>query len=250
MDHNNEDPVGTSTITRGRNTTMNQPKWQRRFRAQGITLEQFVFQFFIVALGVWLAIVVGERTNRAERRSQARAALSLVLHQLREDGREIASVLALQESNIRAVRHFIGEAANRPPNDSILHAALFVEWQSNTTFFARRAAYTMLVTSGLLQHVDNEQLRLQLAELYDRDYVRLTDDAKLLDSVTQTFRTSVNDWWNPALQRPNNIPDALPMAVGRADRFVNNAVFYTRLLKDEIKELEVLEATIQKYLDS
>lgn len=228
---------------------MKRPDWSRKLSRQGITLEQFVFQLLIVSIGVWLAIIVGERTTRVERRSQAAATLASVLRQLDQDHREMRRVLRGQRSNAGAVRRFLAEAGTASPRDSVLHAALFVEWRPNETFFPRRAAYTMLVTSGQLQHIEDEQLRLQLAELYDRDYVRLSDDGKLLDSVTQTFRTAVNDWWNPALQRPNPIPHALPMAVGRAERFVNNAAFYAELLQDGIDKVGVVERRIKAYLD-
>src|SRR5688500_18986845 len=103
--------------------------WRRTLARQGITLEQLIFQFMIVAIGVWLAIALGEHTNRSERRSQADKSLASVQRQLGQDRAEMKAIIALQRSNIAAVQHFIAEAGKAAPSDSILHAALFEEWK-------------------------------------------------------------------------------------------------------------------------
>ena len=203
--------------------------WRRHLLRQGITPEQFVFQFVIVAVGVWLAIVVGDRTNRADLHEQANSTLRSVLHELQADRGEMNSALQLHQSNEKIVTRFINAAAT--PDTAVMGA--FRGWL-NTTFFPRRGAYTILETGGQLENIDDDSLRLHLAELYDHDYVRIYDDGKLLDEVNQAFRNAMTDFWNESTNRPTGMANSRALASSRAERFLTFSAFYDRLLVEDL----------------
>ena len=221
--------------------------WWQRLASQGITPEQFVFQFLIVAISVWLAIVVGDHTNRVDEHERADRVLVSVLHELGEDHVEMLQVLSIQAANQRMVERFM-EATSQPgPLDTTAVSNLFRTW-FNTTFFPRRAAYNILQTSGQLQYISDEGLRVRLAELYDHDYVRLYEDGKLLDSITQPFRIALTDYWAPVSHHRTPVPNADVLAVSRAERFTTNSAYYQTLLKHDADQVQMLISQIERYL--
>ena len=223
----------------------------KSFERQGLSIEQFAFQFAIVALGVWLAIIVGNWTTEQQQRHRTTETLRMVLSELAGDERELVEIIRNQRHNVRVLYEVAQEANGSGGRDSVMQRLLRTELQANRTWYPRRAAYSMLVNGGYLQHITDPSLRLRLAELYDHDYARSSDNGKLSDDVNQMLRFGLLDFWNFRDDRrmPAQSP-AAPLKVAnlvfRFTQFSNN---YVRLLEHELNAIRATRVAIGKYLE-
>jgi hypothetical protein len=229
--------------------------WSRSLREQGITWQQFIFQFLIVAVGVWLAIIVGAYTTRNDRREAARDALRNILIELRQDETEFREVIKAQESNLAALTALSDEIAKPNPSDSLV-AAVYGRGvgvggriSGNRTVFPRGAAFSMMVASGQLEDVTKSQLRLQLAELYEHEYIRLKSNNDLCDTVWQNFQNAFSNYWDFIGNRSIGNTADRQRAANLARRAFYFNTYYIKLLKSDVVVVQNVETAIERYLD-
>jgi hypothetical protein len=156
--------------------------FRSRLARQGITVEQFAFQFVVVLLGVYLAIFFESKAEERALQADARATLVNVLQELRTDQADIEETLAEQADlgeASAALRDLLAIAspAEEPAIDSLLSGRLAF----NPTVFPRRAAYSALLSSGRFAAITSDELTLSLADLYEHHYPRLENLGELYD---------------------------------------------------------------------
>lgn len=149
----------------------------------------------IVAVGVWLAIVVGNWASAAQHHARAKATLRSVLRELEQDEAEIREVLAAQQQNLQTVLTVAAVVREPAPEDSVIGRLITQTFKSNRTFFPRRAAYSIMVNAGQLE--------------------------------------------DPALLKMSNM----------CHRIQIFAIFYTRILEEQLKVVENTKRSVRAYLD-
>jgi hypothetical protein len=228
---------------------MSQPTatWLRSLRRQGITWQQFIFQFLIVAVGVWLAIVVGDYTTRNDHINNARQSLQAVLQELKQDEAEIIAVDSLRQQNDSTIMILAAEVSRPVVNDSAVEDLYYHRLKTNRTVFPRTAAYSMMTNGSQLQYITDPHLRLQLAELYDHDYLRLKTNSDISDLIWQNFHFAFADFWNAAAMRHIGTPADGGRLGSLISRSVAFSVYYQRLLKGDLKRVQDLEKAISDY---
>jgi hypothetical protein len=234
--------MGTEPITPKRD-------WRGQLARQGITPEQFVFQFLIVAAGVWLAIVIGNNTAAQQRHIRANASLRAVLEELRQDEADIKAIIAAQDSNLAVIREFASKARNSSTSDAEIADILEKRLTANRTLFPRRAAYTIMVNGEQLADLSDSALRLKIAELYDHNYVRLVNNGSLSDEISFAFRYGILDYWDYEKHTIIKSPAAALKVSNLAHRFFVFNGFYVTNLKEGLKSVQSVQRSITAYLD-
>ena len=170
---------------------------------QGITLGQFAFQLVIVAVGVYAAIVLQDRADRRSREAAAARMLAAIDLELSQDQAAIEQITTVQRDLERTFSALAVAVRAREGGDDVLQRLLGPDMPRNRTFFSRRAAYSTLVSAGHLEYIQDTALRLQLAQVYEHDYVRLHRNGELYDDIFQeVFRRALLDYWDYELRRP------------------------------------------------
>jgi hypothetical protein len=225
----------------------------RRLVRQGITLEQFGFQFVVVLLGVYLAIVLENCAQDRAEEEQANAMLADVLLEIQDDEREIQAVLAaqreLQEAYGALEAYLItASLADEPGIDSLFTGPL----SFNPTAFPRRAAYSSLVASGGIAAITSKPLALQLVSLYEHYYTRLIYVGELSDkNLVEAFgNVKDTEGWDSSrrkLVRRGPDENVLFRNAARSQQFM--AGMYVDRLTETLAALQQVKAGVLGYLD-
>ena len=158
---------------------------RKKLRLEGLTASAVLFDFFIVLAGVYVAIFFDQLVEDRERAEQAQVSLYAVMDELDRDEQDIRGVLEVQAERLEAYAE-IERALEHPEADAIvLNDLLRNRISPNRTFFPRRSAYSVMLASGQFMHIRDERLRLQLTDLYERDYERLVYNGEVFDEVHQ-----------------------------------------------------------------
>jgi len=170
---------------------------RERLTSQGITWEQFAFQFVIVLLGVYLAVSFERRVEERGRREDAHEMLGRVLAELRLDEAEIRDVVAEAEGKAAAydsLSVLMADGSNRFGDEiqSLLFGPLFV----THTVFPRMAAYTAMVSGGYLTAIPDQDLAMRLANLYEHTYGRLVHNGEVVDQTNISAGADFRTQWD------------------------------------------------------
>ncbi len=225
------------------------PIW-RRLARQGITWPQFAFQLVIVTAGVYLGTVVQERADQRGRREASLRALVALRSEVTEDEANLREVIASQAKLTAGYRGLAAAVRNPAAPDSLIERLVVRETTPNPTFYSRRAAYSTLVSSGLLQYVADTDLQLTLANLYEQHYVRLERNGELIDDAFQNvFKRGLLDYWDYSRRRPISRTEAAAVrASNAAQRMVTFSEYYQNLLDNELKLVTGVRHRLEVYL--
>jgi hypothetical protein len=135
---------------------------KKRFVLQGITLEQFAFQFIVILLGVYLAILFEGKGEDRSREAEAEAMLLSVLSELNSDEEEMEDVIDAQRERAQGyatVADLLATASTA--DEAAIDSFLGGPRSYNATVFPRRSAYTALLANGNLGYVSGGDLALR-----------------------------------------------------------------------------------------
>jgi hypothetical protein len=223
--------------------------WLNRLAANGITPAQFLFQLLIVTAGVYIAILVQDRAENRGRQRSAQVMLNALGQELVSDERSIQEIIASQEQLQSNMDKMAADARNGPP-DTVIATLLASRSLASRTFFFRRAAYASLLSSGNLQYIDDPELRLRLAQVYEQDYSRLEVNGDLADQIYQgLFHPTLLRYWDHLRQRP--IPDSADAAIQLSNaclRVKQFSIFYVELLREQLNTLRDLRGSVESHV--
>ena len=220
--------------------------WLHRLAAGGITPAQFLFQLLIVTAGVYIAILVQDRAENRARHRSAQTMLNALGQELVSDERSIQEIIVSQERLQDQMVKMAADARNGPP-DTLIASLLASRSLASRTFFFRRAAYATLLSSGNLQYIDDAELRLRLAQVYEQDYSRLQVNGDIADQIYQgLFHPALLRYWDHLEQRPiPNSGDAAIQLSNACLRVKEFSIFYVNLLRGQLNTLRDLRGAVE-----
>lgn len=223
--------------------------WTAKLSGQGITPAHFCFQLVVVTIGVYIAILVQARTQRRDHVDAASRMLVAINAELAQAARDITATRAGQASVRNTLEEFAREARDAAP-DTAISRMVRTKAFKNLTFYSQTAAYTTLIGSGQLEYISDANLRLQLAQLYEHDYQRLTRNGELIDEVFQhVFRAALLEYWDYAGDRPiGTDPHAAVRLSNGALRSAELSTYYDGILEDELARIADLRKNIESYV--
>ena len=226
---------------------------RKKLSSQGITPAQFGFQFIVVLLGVYLAILFEGKAEDRSREMEARTMLANVLDEMELDRADMARIQGIQADRERAFQYLadllsVATEAEEPAIDSLFTGPL----AGNPTVYPRRAGYSALVESGGLAFISDEEVPILLANLYEHHYPRLTYFGEMYDKTyAENFAFEANrKFWD--------VPEGEFLQKGKnANRVFRNiamnqvvmAGMYHSRLSEILAELDAVSEAVQTYVN-
>lgn len=193
--------------------------------------------FCIVVVGVYIGIHLGDIQNARNYAGQTQQSLVAVESELMSDLNQLDDVIAVQEKLVAGQQRAIELLSDSSRNLEELGGLLIYITQFNDTFFPNRAAYEAMKTSGHLAALPDNDLRLQIANLFERHVVRVELNATLYDEVGFDFMRDIRDPnWDTIGNRPIGDEETGYILMRNGVRtLLDQSDFYLRLLKETIR---------------
>ena len=224
-----------------------------RLAREGITWPQFFFQFIIVLLGVYLAILSERKAEERNLQEDTEVMLLNILGELEDDEEELQRILDLQEvrlQTVEALGDVLAEAsqANAPAVDSLLEHYL----ENNRTAFLRKSSYSALVAGGYLRSLVRTDLPVMFADLYERTYTRVEGNGGwqdyqtfeyLIPAAQMHFDKGRKEFINPG-------PEANVRFRNAALQVARGIRWYSGFLTRTLEEIRSVRLAVSDHLDS
>lgn len=156
-----------------------------------------VLELLVVIFGVYIGIYLG---NEAEKRTldvKVNAALVALRADLETDVARIDEILEVQGTYIATQFEAIRVLAETPADPKEFARLYDFIRSNNDTLFPSMAAYDAMRTTGYLTALKDANLRLDLARLFEREYVRQNYNALIYDQRrTSYFQDVVISAWD------------------------------------------------------
>ena len=127
---------------------------------------RYIFEVFIIVFSVTVSFYIQEVINKKEKIELKNKALKGVLMELKSDVSNFNNASGILKARIRMGEEFLnGEVNNSKLNQLML----------TFSFTGQNSNYNSLVSTGVIQFIDNEALSKELVDYYETRYDRIQD---------------------------------------------------------------------------
>jgi len=220
-------------------------------KKEGITWPQLLFQFVIVLLGVYLAILFERKAEERNFHDDTMVMLQNVLTELEQDEGELEEKLEIQAIRGEAVQALAELLARAAPSEASAVDSLMSRFlDHNRTAFLRKSAYSSLVSGGHLRSLVRTDLPARFAGLYERTYARVEGAGGWQDY--QAFEYLIPSYHQHFQVGDGRYIQAGPEANVRfrnaALQLVRNSDFYTDFLETTLAEVRAVKGAVERHL--
>lgn len=210
-------------------------------------------EFVLILASVYLAVFLESSNQQRQDRAAARAALSQLHNELREDLADFERIIATQQgltTDYQALSRWLANPASSP-RDSIGAAILRIATE-NSTLFARRASWTTMISAGQLADLSAPELVLQLGQLYETIYDRIDYNSRFYDEeLNDALRATTAIRWRGLPTDPLNLQSS---EIGRLAEELERIhivwnVWYWELLASYVDDVEAAIEAVGLYLE-
>jgi len=127
---------------------------------------RYIFEVFVIVFSVTVSFYIQEVINKKEKIELKNKALKGVLMELKTDISNFNNASSILKARIRMGEEFLnGEVNNSKLNQLML----------TFSFTGQNSNYNSLVSTGVIEFIDNEALSKELVDYYERRYDRIQD---------------------------------------------------------------------------
>ena len=127
---------------------------------------RYIFEVFIIVFSVTVSFYIQEVINKKEKIELKNKALKGVLMELKSDVSNFNNASGILKARIRVGEEFLnGEVNNSKLNQLML----------TFSFTGQNSNYNSLVSTGVIEFIDNEALSKELVDYYETRYDRIQD---------------------------------------------------------------------------
>ena len=127
---------------------------------------RYIFEVLIIVFSVTVSFYIQEVINKKEKIELKNKALKGVLMELKTDISNFNNASSILKARIRMGEEFLnGEVNNSKLNQLML----------TFSFTGQNSNYNSLVSTGVIEFIDNEALSKELVDYYERRYDRIQD---------------------------------------------------------------------------
>jgi hypothetical protein len=166
-----------------------------------------VIELLIVVFGVYIGIYLGDIQAARQHAVETDQALLALESELRSDIARLDEVIALQTMRIQEQQELVQLWSNEDSDGERITSLLKTILGDNSTFFPNKSAYRAMQTGGFLAALPDEALRLHIARLFEREYVRQDLNATFYDELSFDFAVMImSAHWDLEDHRPLGDP--------------------------------------------
>ena len=172
-------------------------KFFRKIRKQLLTQNKVskyllyaIGEIVLVVLGILIALGINNWNENRKTEEKTMHFLASLKSDLRNDLNEIKLVSEDQTKRSNTITKVI-ELTKKPNFKEIISkdSIMFYEAGRNFTFFPAVGAYNAATNAGLMDNINNEELKRSILNLYEHLYLRIAHNGVILDE-----RTGQLDW--------------------------------------------------------
>ncbi|PTM00240.1 MAG: hypothetical protein DA407_16300 [Bacteroidetes bacterium] len=147
-------------------------------------------EIILVVIGILIALAINNWNEHRKTEQKLNQFLISLKSDLRNDLNEIKVVTEDQSIRSNMITKAI-ELSKKPNIKEIISkdSIMFYEAGRNFTFFPTVGAYNAATNSGLIDNINNEELKRSILNLYEHLYLRIAHNGVILDE-----RTGQLDW--------------------------------------------------------
>jgi hypothetical protein len=226
-------------------------KFFDRLKREGVTWPQFFFQFVIVLLGVYLAILVERKAAERSLQEDTEVMLQNVLAELEDDEAELVRILDIQQVRLETAEALVDRLARASRDDAFAVDSLFGHYfDNNRTAFLRKSAYTAMVSGGYMGPLVRTELPVKFANLYERVYTRVANNGDWQDFLTfqmlmPAFHAHFDKGRGEFIQ-PG--PEANVRFRNVAFQLVRGITYYQGFLRQTLEDVRDVRGAVEEYL--
>lgn len=147
-------------------------------------------EIILVVIGILIALAINNWNEHRKTEQKLNQFLISLKSDLRNDLNEIKLVTENQSIRSNMITKAI-ELSERPNIKEIISedSIMFYEAGKNFTFFPTVGVYSAATNAGLIDNINNEELKRSILNLYEHLYLRIAHNGVILDE-----RTGQLDW--------------------------------------------------------
>lgn len=234
-------------------------KFFRRIRQQLLTEHKFnkyllyaIGEIVLVVIGILIALGINNWNENRKTEDQLKQFLVSLKSDLRNDLNEINLVSASQIIRSKRIKEAI-ELSKNPNLETILlnDTTKYYDPGNNFTFFPTVGSYNAANNAGLIDHINNEELKRSILNLYEHLYQRISYNGVILDERTGQIEWESRPYWDisgqkQAFDRQAILDDDFTFQLGYLYRFI---VIYLVRCNDTKSGIEEVLRNIDNYLN-
>ena len=139
---------------------------------------RYIFEVFIIVFSVTVSFYIQEVINKKEKIELKNKALKGVLMELKSDVSNFNNASSILKARVRMGEEFLnGEVNNSKLNELML----------TFSFTGQNSNYNSLVSTGVIEFIDNEALSKELVDYYERRYDMIQDMSEQVKKLISSF---------------------------------------------------------------
>ena len=153
----------------------------------------------VVIAGVYIGVYLGEISSERATQKDVDEAVSVIEGQLRADLANIDRIIDYRIEKLEQPRKAVALLMAREFDKVQLSDSLFNTYRRNFTFFPNTSGYSGVKDLGNLAKIDQTELKLALADIYDRIYERhIVISTESDTNIWGYDKDVIQVYWSPA----------------------------------------------------
>lgn len=191
----------------------------------------------VVVLGVYIGIFLGDTAEKRSLHEKTLETLAVIHNQLEIDLANVDRIAAYREEKLNEPRQIIKILSQTPADHHALAPLIYQLHKRLYTFFPKQSGYSTLQDRGYLAIIEDKELQLKLANLYDEVYVRNKVVADESDSHSFNYdREFVGIYWSHDEQVFIGDPNiARPRLLNAAYKNLSNSEWVIQFLREIVR---------------
>lgn len=221
--------------------------------ADGIRTQNWFTVFIellIVVFGVYIGIYIGEFQAQQEHTQKTNQALMALEDELRSDLSRLNEVISTQSDRLKDRADLIEAFGSETINSNLVGELIEDIFRDNATFYPNHSGYEAMKMAGFLSSLPDQNLRLHLSRLFEREFFRQSENALLYDQMVDDISIQLI---TPNFDRVDkkilgNNSDSRLILRSAIFNIGDAGNFYLRFLKDQIRpDIEIALEMIDAY---
>ncbi|MCB0647861.1 MAG: hypothetical protein KDC49_14430 [Saprospiraceae bacterium] len=150
----------------------------------GKYIKYAVGEIVLVVIGILIALQVNNWNEGRKSKLQQTVFLKNIRQDLMNDLVQLDKIIDYQTKKLQVVTALSEELTHEKDFNKIENLFTTIQNTTNATFFANTGAYTTSGTSGVLDNLQPDSLKIAITTLYERYYKRLIYNGEIYDNRT------------------------------------------------------------------
>ena len=215
-------------------------------------LKYAIGEIVLVVIGILIALQVNNWNENRKTQEKIKQFLVSLKSELRNDLNEINEVTEAQVARSNSITQAIELSKNSNVKTIILTDSIkYYDPGNNFTFFPTVGSYNAANNAGLIDDINNAELKRSVLNLYEHLYPRVVYNGAILDERTGQLEWNSKHYWDIsnqsyAFNKQAILDEDFPFQLGYVNRFIR---VYLMRCNDTKSGIEDVLINIDKYLN-